>query len=361
MTAVPTPHADLGVVHDRHGLPERPHGIPQGACGMPVATAPTRLVDGAADVGVTDTTCRRHRRPVRCAARLPVWPGRGVLGGVLTLALLSGCAGVSPSGKRSADGPPSGDEPRYVDSGEVTPRVEPIRAGGPNKPYEIGGRRYVPLAEDVPMRQTGIASWYGRQYHGRPTALGERFDMHAMTAAHPTMPLPSYARVRNPENAREIVVRVNDRGPFVEGRVIDLSYAAAMRLGIRGIAPVEVERLTFAQIRAGAGGAREDAPGAPVVVADLPRPDSVVAGPPATAGGFWLQLGAFRQAEGAQRLRDDAGVRFQPIAARLTVVRDGDLHRVRAGPYPSREAAQAEAERVHTAMQLMPLVLALDD
>ena len=89
MTAVPTPHADPGVVHDRHGLPERPHGIPQGACGMPEATAPTRLVDGAAGVGVTDTTCRRHRRPVRCTARLPVWPGRGVLGGVLILALLS--------------------------------------------------------------------------------------------------------------------------------------------------------------------------------------------------------------------------------------------------------------------------------
>ena len=302
-------------------------------------------------------------RPPVSAASAGAWSARAVLaaGALLSMGFLSGCAsrpsGLSPG----ADGPPRGGEARLVDAADAVPRVEPIRAGGPNKPYEIAGRRYVPVAQDVPMRQTGVASWYGRKYHGRPTALGEPFDMHAMTAAHPTMPLPSYARVRNPQNAREIVVRVNDRGPFVDGRIIDLSYAAAMRLGIRGIAPVEVERLTFAQIRAGAGGAQEGVPGAPVVVADLPRPQSVPVVAPATAGGFWLQLGAFRQAEGAQRLRDDAGARLQPIAARLAVVRDGDLHRVRAGPYPSREAAQAEAERVHAAMQLMPLVLAVDD
>jgi len=303
------------------------------------------------------------KRSLLAAASAGGWSARAALaaGVLLAMSVLSGCASRSAGLSPGADGPPRGGESRLVDAADAVPRVEPIRAGGPNKPYEIAGRRYVPVAQDVPMRQTGVASWYGRKYHGRPTALGEPFDMHAMTAAHPTMPLPSYARVRNPENAREIVVRVNDRGPFVDGRIIDLSYGAAMRLGIRGIAPVEVERLTHAQIRAGAGGAQEGAPGAPVVVADLTRPAPPLPEAAASTGGFWLQLGAFRQADGAQRLRDDASGRLQAVAARLTVVRDGDLHRVRAGPYPSREAAQAEAERIHAALQLMPLVVALDD
>ena len=129
-------------------------------------------------------------------------------GVLVAMSFLSGCASRSAGLSPGADGPPRGGESRLVDAADAVPRVEPIRAGGPNKPYEIAGRRYVPVAQDVPMKQTGVASWYGRKYHGRPTALGEPFDMHAMTAAHPTMPLPSYARVRNPENAREIVVRV---------------------------------------------------------------------------------------------------------------------------------------------------------
>ncbi len=131
------------------------------------------------------------------------------------------------------------------------PRVVAIPQGAPNLPYEIKGERYEPENEDVPMTETGIASWYGRPFHGRRTATGELYDMHAMTAAHKTMPLPSYAVVRNPKNRRTVVVRVNDRGPFKPGRVIDLSRAAARKLGISGIARVEVRRLTNAEIRAG--------------------------------------------------------------------------------------------------------------
>jgi rare lipoprotein A len=101
------------------------------------------------------------------------------------------------------------------------------------------------------MRETGVASWYGEPFHGRRTANGEVYDMHTMTAAHPTMPLPSYALVRHLANGREIIVRINDRGPFVGGRVIDLSLAAARRLGIEGIARVEVVRLTHDDIRHG--------------------------------------------------------------------------------------------------------------
>ncbi len=135
---------------------------------------------------------------------------------------------------------------------DAVPRVVAIPQGAPNRPYEIKGELYEPENEDVPLVETGIASWYGRPFHGRRTATGEVYDMHAMTAAHKTMPLPSYALVRNPKNRREVVVRVNDRGPFKPGRVIDLSRAAARKLGISGVAPVEVRRLTHAEIRSGA-------------------------------------------------------------------------------------------------------------
>jgi rare lipoprotein A len=133
----------------------------------------------------------------------------------------------------------------------AVPRVEPLRRGGPNKPYEVAGRLYVPLTVDQPLVERGGASWYGRKYHGRPTSSGEVYDMFGMTAAHTTMPIPSFARVTNPANGRQVIVRVNDRGPFVPGRVIDLSYTAALKLdALRTVTPVVVERLTHDTIRA---------------------------------------------------------------------------------------------------------------
>jgi rare lipoprotein A len=143
------------------------------------------------------------------------------------------------------------------------PRVEPLRSGGPNKPYEVLGRRYVPATRDIAWSEVGLASWYGSKFHGRATASGEVYDMFAMTAAHPTLPIPSFVRVRNPANGREVIVRVNDRGPFVAGRVIDLSYAAARRLGLlAGVAPVELLRLTNEMIRSGAWAGARAAPNA---------------------------------------------------------------------------------------------------
>lgn len=135
---------------------------------------------------------------------------------------------------------------------EARPRVERLNGGPPNHAYEIKGERYEPENTDVPMVETGLASWYGKPFHGRRTANGEVYDMNAMTAAHKTMPLPSYALVRNPANGRQVVVKVNDRGPFVKGRVIDLSRAAARKLRIAGVAPVEVRRLTHDEIKSGA-------------------------------------------------------------------------------------------------------------
>jgi rare lipoprotein A len=134
---------------------------------------------------------------------------------------------------------------------DARPRVERLNSGPPNHTYEIKGERYAPESSDVPMVETGLASWYGKPFHGRRTASGELYDMNAMTAAHKTMPLPSYALVRNPANGREVVVKVNDRGPFIKGRVIDLSRAAARKLRIAGVGAVEVRRLTHAEIKTG--------------------------------------------------------------------------------------------------------------
>ena len=164
-------------------------------------------------------------------------------------ALLAGCAskpGLSPG----RDGPGVHPPANLASVPDARPRVEPLRVGGPNKPYEMLGQRWVPMTSDQPLDETGGASWYGRKFHGLPTSSGETYDMYAMTAAHRTMPIPSYARVRNPANGREVIVRINDRGPFSSGRVIDLSYTAALKLGVlAGVAPVQVHRLTHREIR----------------------------------------------------------------------------------------------------------------
>jgi rare lipoprotein A len=177
---------------------------------------------------------------------------------LLALALLlASCSALrSPGGDAPAATPapapvPAAPKPPQAQP-DAMPRVERIARGAPNAPYDVRGQSYDPENSDVPIVQTGIASWYGKPFHGRPTASGEVYDMHAMTAAHKTMPLPSWARVRNPANGREIIVRVNDRGPFKPDRIIDLSFAAARRLRIAGVATVEVSRLTHDEIRSGA-------------------------------------------------------------------------------------------------------------
>ena len=169
------------------------------------------------------------------------------------LLVVGGCSSLSSlSSSTGRDGAPAQVPAGLERTPDAVPRVEAIRPGGPNKPYEAAGQRVVPFMHDKPLREEGLASWYGTKYHGRPTSSGETYDMFAMTAAHRTMPIPSYARVKNPANGREVIVRINDRGPFVFNRVIDLSYTAALKLGVlAGVAPVIVERITFDEIRKG--------------------------------------------------------------------------------------------------------------
>ncbi len=297
-------------------------------------------------------------------------------------AWLAGCG----SGPKSIgrDGPEANPPAGLAGVPDAEPRIEPIRSGGPNRPYEVLGQTYTPLTQDRAFRERGLASWYGRKFHGRRTASGEVYDMYAMTAAHPTLPIPSYARVRNPANGREVIVRINDRGPFHKGRIVDLSYTAALKLDLlRGVAPVELERLTFADIRSGAGRrggspapadvpdradpaesavaiAPSVAPVSPDVAVPAPtfEPEAAALRPLASAPkGFWIQLGAFRQRDGAESFQRRVADELEWLSPRLAVFVDTPLFRLQAGPYASREEAREGAERVREALQLVPLIV----
>lgn len=164
-------------------------------------------------------------------------------------ATTSSGAGSSSNAKRAGayyqdDRPPDRVPPGLLNTPDADPKVEPYLRG-PSKPYTVMDQTFVPITDARPYVQRGIGSWYGRKYHGRKTASGEPYDMFAMSAAHPILPIPSYARVTHLRNGRQVIVRINDRGPFIASRIIDLSYAAALKLDMvrGGSAELEVERL----------------------------------------------------------------------------------------------------------------------
>jgi rare lipoprotein A len=278
------------------------------------------------------------------------------------------------------DGVGPSPPPDLLSRPDAEPRPEVQRVGGPNKPYAIAGLVYVPPTGDPPLVERGLASWYGRKFHGRSTASGELYDMYEMTAAHKTMPLPSYARVRNPANAREVIVRINDRGPFHADRVIDLSYAAALKLGLLGgVAPVEVERITDAAIRSGswrrptapqnlADAAADDDPlGDPI--GDIARglvasPSATPVDPPAVelpiqarAAGFWVQFGSFSRFEAARQLRKQLARDNDWLTPLLAVIVDRQSHRVQAGPFADRTQAQSALGRLGGITGLAPVIV----
>ena len=162
---------------------------------------------------------------------------------VLSLVFMAACGSAPNKGGYYKDDGPHERPPANLDSiADAVPRSEPLHKYA-NRPYEAMGKKYVPMTTLQPFRQQGLASWYGKRYHGQKTSSGETYDMYAMTAAHPTLPIPSYARVTNVANGKSVVVRINDRGPFKSERVIDVSYVAAYKLGFvqAGQARVQVE------------------------------------------------------------------------------------------------------------------------
>lgn len=277
---------------------------------------------------------------------------------LLVLALaLAGCGSAPPKqeaeparpgvfGKYySDDGPPEKVPENLGQIPDAVPRNEPFHRYA-NRPYTVFGHTYVPVLDKQPTKERGLASWYGRMFHGRKTASGEVYDMFAMTAAHKTMPIPSFARVTNVKNGQSVVVRINDRGPFHAGRIIDLSYAAAARIGIAaaGSGMVEVERI-FAPSDIAL------APVAPPTMADVETP--LVS---QEAAALWLQLGAFSSAENAEQFRERARLSLPWILEPIDVsARDG-LHRVRLGPYRNRQEAAAIADKVRQSLGFAPAI-----
>ncbi|HEX4943655.1 MAG TPA: septal ring lytic transglycosylase RlpA family protein, partial [Usitatibacteraceae bacterium] len=268
----------------------------------------------------------------------------------------------------SDDGPPDKVPADIASIPDAVPRDEPYHRYA-NRPYTVFGRTYAPAVNDDPMKERGLASWYGRKFHGQRTSSGEIYDMFAMTAAHKTLPIPSYARVTSLKSGQSVVVRVNDRGPFHDGRVIDLSYAAAARLGIAGpgSGPVEVERV-FARdggVRvAAATPAATTPPSAtlafPLASTEPPQPRAAEVATPlvsAESTGLYLQLGAFSSVDNAESFRDRIARELPWLLEPIRLAAAGGLHRVRLGPYKTREEAQAIADKIRASLDFAPLIL----
>lgn len=337
--------------------------------------------------------------------------------------VIAGCAtGPQPGGTRASappgrsadagvrnpdkDGAPSDAPPNLANLPDPVPQIEPIKPGGPNKPYVVLGQSYEPVAADVSWKERGQASWYGTKFHGRRTASGELFSMYGLTAAHRTLPIPSYARVRNLANGKETIVRINDRGPFHSSRVMDLSYAAAVKLGVvsTGSAPVEIERLTFDDIRTGAwrrgtlmdpdaeqvaAAATPEVPTTAKDVGDDPimsvlakgasqpvmadvTPLSEAAASSANAQpagdgparaytpdakGFWVQLAAMGRRDGVDRLQQKVAAEMTALLPMLAVFHEAPYFKLQVGPYGSRSEAMAAAQQAKATLQVRPLVV----
>ncbi|MRW93994.1 septal ring lytic transglycosylase RlpA family protein [Duganella sp. FT80W] len=310
------------------------------------------------------------------------------------------------------DGPGDSPPPNLMDTPDADVRNDPLLPRS-NRPYTVFGKTYTPITDDEPFTQIGVGSWYGKKFHGQRTSSGELYDMYKMTAAHPILPIPSYARLTNMVSGASVVVRINDRGPFHSNRAIDVSYTAALKLGLLGkgshelkierILPEEVDRMLAT--REGVSGStkprltpqpkdqlRATQPGAPTPtvtakMVDTPlvlTPSAPVAAPattqdavsaprdieslmladrapaayaapnaPAAAGGFYLQLGAYARAENAEAVRTKLSGKLNG----LEVVQGGAVFRLFGGPYASRQEAQQAAQGLPSSLGLKPIVV----
>jgi len=312
---------------------------------------------------------------------------------IVTTLLLAACGtthrkpetpGATPApsagGYLPGDGP-GADAPANLDAiPDAVPKAEPLHRYA-NRPYKALDKTYTPLTVVGSFKERGIASWYGKKFNGERTSSGEKYDMYAMSAAHPTLPIPSYARVTNIANQKSVIVRINDRGPFINDRVIDLSYTAAHKLGIisNGSAQVEVESINpNVSVNTIAANTVQSQPlesSAPVaLVAASPAAASAViavsasaaaaAVPPVALGplesrdtSVYLQLGAFSSQAGAEAYRDkmrkllgDTGKQLK-----LTTNKDG-LVRLNIGPYANLNEARSSAESMEDKLGFKPMV-----
>jgi len=255
--------------------------------------------------------------------------------------LLAACAGEP---RRAAGLPGAGAAGAGVP--DAVPRLEPRSPHGNPPFYDVNGRRYQVLASADGYVERGVASWYGPDFHGHSTSSGERYDMYAMTAAHRTLPIPCYARITNLANGRSVVVRVNDRGPFVANRIVDLSYSAAQRLDIVRTGTAFVELRTVGPDGAMATAAQGQVPAPAPAPTPAPPPG---APSPAQTVALYIQVGAYRDEGNAQRVvrrLQDSGVPHVFSLAQAAQPRP--LRRVRIGPIATVEEFDQLAARLAT-------------
>jgi rare lipoprotein A len=289
--------------------------------------------------------------------------------------LLAGCgsvgkrapeAGTRPGGYYQDDGPGANPPANLEAIADAEPRIEPLHRYA-NNPYSVFGQDYAPLRKLRAWRERGLGSWYGRKFHGQRTSNGEPYDMYAMTAAHPLLPIPSYVRVTSVATGKSVVVRINDRGPFHSGRIIDLSYTAAWKLGYsaKGSALVEVEAITpeemplLAARRATQNSAVVTA--APIAATAEPEvkalgsePAAAAAAIPvsADASGVYLQLGAFSGRDNAENFRTRIRDQLAWLDRSIEVLQKDGWFRLHLGPYRNRAEATGIAERIREALDL---------
>jgi len=323
---------------------------------------------------------------------------------IITTLLLTACGSVPQhktetpgvpkapvaGGYLEGDGP-GANAPANIDAiPDAVPKSEPLHRYA-NRPYIALGKTYTPLTATGSFKERGIASWYGKKFNGERTSSGEIYDMYAMTAAHPTLPIPSYARVTNTANQKSVVVRINDRGPFINDRIIDLSYTAAYKLGIvgNGSAEVEVESIaanagvnTIAPIAVQSQPLDSNAPAVPAtaspaaasaviaapVVATAPTASPAAtstapASPPvaiASVGSsdtsVYLQLGAFKSQESAESFLEKMRSQLSGTGKQLKLSNKDGLVRVHIGPYANQSEARSSADSLESKLGFKPMV-----
>ena len=296
----------------------------------------------------------------------------------------TGISGPGDYSRPHKDGAPWWD----VDVSQI-PDATPMPHYGRYKanPYTVLGKTYFPISDGRRYSATGTASWYGTKFHGQPTANGEKYDLYGMSAAHKTLPLPTYVKVTNLDNGRTVVLRVNDRGPFYSDRIIDLSFAAAKKLGYAesGTARVKVEGIDPQQWWADQGRPVPTMRAQPEMVASKPasnvaQPIEQYTPPPQqhaaatvplevdakknaspAASGLFLQVGAFANPDAAQLLKDKlSGVVSAPVFISSVVHNQQTLHRVRLGPIDTPDEAMQLEESVRLANLGQPRRVAAD-